>query len=442
MRRLRKRFPDELVVVGVHAGKFTAEHDLENVREAVLRHGIEHPVVNDPDYAIWRDYEVQAGPTLVLIGPDGDVLAAQAGEISAAELEPVLETMIAQYDLKGLLDRTPIDLEAAGPDESSSVLLYPSKVLAAPGGRVFVADTGHHRVLELALGDGCRQARIVRAFGTGEEGLADGAPGAAAFREPRGLSLRDQTLYVADTGNHAIRAIDLAGGVVRTVAGTGRKASGAGAPEGDPRRTSLRSPWAVLAEDEFVFIAMAGTHQIWVLIGEKDVGPFAGSGREALVDGPRAQAAFNQPSDLAFGMGHLFVADAEASAIRAVSLDQDPRVLTLVGQGLFEFGDEDGAGADVRLQHPTGVAFADGVVYVADTYNHKVKKLDPTTGRVDTLFGSGEPGPTDGSFEEAELYEPEGLSILGSRLFVADTNDHVLRVADLEAGLVHTLEIE
>jgi DNA-binding beta-propeller fold protein YncE len=177
------------------------------------------------------------------------------------------------------------------------------------------------------------------------------------------------------------------------------------------------------------------------------LGVFAGTGAEALVDGPRHQAAFNQPSDLALVLGHVIVADAEASAIRAVSLTGDPQVMTLVGQGLFTWGDTDGTGSEVRLQHPAGLA-AQGpqqpIVYVADSYNHKVKLLDVTSGQVQTLIGTGAPGHQDGDFEEARLNEPEGLAVSedGTRLYIADTNNHQIRVADLATARVHTLGLD
>jgi len=245
---------------------------------------------------------------------------------------------------------------------------------------------------------------------------------------------------VADTENHAVRAVNLNTSWVRTLAGTGEKAHGSFAL-GAPTATPLRSPWAVLAVEDFVFIAMAGSHQVWVLVEESQIGPFAGNGREALVDGPREQASFNQPSDLAYGLGHLFVADAEASAVRAVALNEMPRVFTLVGMGLFEFGDRDGRGGQVRLQHPTGLAFGDGVLYVADSYNHKVKTLDPTTGEAKTLIGTGQAGQADGLFSRATLFEPEGLAVAGRRLYIADTNNHLLRMADLDARLLRTVEL-
>ncbi|MBI4618174.1 MAG: alkyl hydroperoxide reductase [Planctomycetes bacterium] len=440
MRRLHERYWDELVVIGVHSPKFPHERETANVREAVRRHAVRAPVVNDTAMEMWKLYGVSAWPTIALVDPRGSYLGSYPGEVDVRELSAVLDLLIADFDAQGAIDRTPLGIAPESAADGSP-LLYPSKLLPGEDGRLFVADTGHHRVLETRVSPDGASARVVRAFGSGRADLVDGPASESAFHCPRGLAANGSTLYVADTGNHAVRAIDLASGSVRTVAGTGELGRTCALPKTGPTETPLRSPWALLFVEEILFIAMAGSHQLWVLVADKDIGVFAGNGREALVDGPRAEASFNQPSDLAIGMGHLFVADPEASAVRAVSLDANPQVLSLVGRGLFEFGDVDGQGNEVRLQHPGGVAFQEGKVYIADSYNHKVKRLDPTTGHVQTVLGTGRPGHSDGPFERAELWEPDGLAIAGGRVYLADTNNHAIRVADLAARTVSTLAL-
>lgn len=429
-------------MIGVHSAKFPAEWLTANLRAAVMRHGIDHPVVNDADFAIWSQYGVRAWPTVVLVDPLGKVVGQQAGEISAVELSPHIAAMIAAFDQQGVLDRTPLaGLRPAQTQEPPRQLRFPSKLLYATGDRLFVADTGHHRVLEVQLGLDGLQGEIVRTFGSGEADFRDGHITQAAFHDPHGLALVGNTLYVADTENHAIRAIDLVREQVRTVAGTGGKGTTLGIRGTTPTTTPLRSPWALVALDDLLLIAMAGSHQIWILVKEQQLGIFAGTGVEALIDGPRQEAAFNQPSDLALAMGHLFVADAEASAIRAIRLDENPQVMTLVGQGLFEFGDVDGVGAAVRLQHPLGLAATDDQIYLADSYNHKIKTLDPTTGAVQTLIGTGGAGHQNGSFATAQLSEPEGVIVANGRLYIADTNNHLIRVAELATGHVTTVTL-
>lgn len=428
-------------MIGVHSAKFPTEKLTANIREAVMRHEIEHPVINDADFQVWQEYAVRAWPTVMLIDAQGKIVHTQSGEILADDFSRLIQELITEADRQGLLDRSPLDLTSEVEIEPARPLAYPSKLLLTGDGRLFIADTGHHRILEIKLDESGLAGEIVRVFGSGQPGLQDGPATSATFHGPHGMALSDETLYVADTENHAVRAIDLASGMVRRVAGTGDKAHGR-FTIGGPTETPLRSPWALLAVDDIVFVAMAGSHQIWALFQEEQIGPFFGNGREALVDGDQMQSSFNQPSDLSLGMGHIFVADAEASAIRAIALlDEKPRVVTLVGQGLFEFGDVDGMGGMVRLQHPTGLTYSEGLVYIADSYNHKIKTLDPTTGQVKTVIGIGKPGQADGPFAQAELFEPEGIVAGHGRLYLADTNNHLIRVADLAARQLHTLRL-
>jgi hypothetical protein len=434
-------FPQELVVIGVHSAKFPTEQLTENIRQAVMRHGIDHPVVNDAGFKIWNSYAVRAWPTLVLIDPTGRIAGEVSGEILAEDFAKNITEIIQQHP--DAIDHTPLESIPEAQVAPDRPLRYPSKLLLLDD-RMYIADTGHHRILEVKLdGDGLG-GEVSRVFGAGDAALRDGVLEEAAFNHPHGLGsqgdVRTGTLFVADTENHAIRAIDLKDGRVRTVAGTGEKGHGRIQP-GGPLEMQLRSPWAVLPLEQFLLIAMAGSHQIWVLIDQERLGPFAGNGAEALVDGPVGESSFNQPSDLALGMGYLFVADPEASAIRAISLSESPETVTLVGKGLFDFGDRDGLTDAALLQHPVGLAHAISSIYVADTYNNKIKLLDPVAGQVRTLIGTGTAGAKDGFFEEAQFFEPEGIQVSGNFLYIADTNNHLIRAADLEAKRVKTFRL-
>src|SRR5262249_1069500 len=160
-------------------------------------------------------------------------------------------------------------------------------------------------------------------------------------------------------------------------------------------------------------------HQIWTLdLVKGDVAPYAGNGRENIADGPLARASFAQPSGLASDGKTLYVADSEVSAVRAVPMNGQGEVTTLVGQGLFDFGDVAGGGDVVRLQHALGVLYHDGKLYVADTYNSKLKVLDPAKTSATTLQVQA-PGERGKAFDE-----PGGLSAAGDKLYVADTNAH------------------
>lgn len=338
------------------------------------------------------------------------------------------------------------DLEArasvctSGCGTSSVVLHHPSKLIVTSQATLFVADTGHHRVLQLELAPDQRSATIARVFGSGAAAFANGPAEKAAFQSPHGLARRGRTLYVADTGNHAVRAIDLESGDVRTVAGTGEAATQAFQPGKSPTHAPLQAPTGLWVQRPRLFIAMAGSHQIFSLEDETTLLPFAGSGRKELVDGPALAAGFSQPSDLCSDGREIFVADAGAGAVRAIAVEGRPLVRTIVGAGSLDLGDIDGIGERVRMRHPTGIAF-DGLVFIADSRSHKIKRLDPTTREVKKFIGSGEPGHVDGPFYTARFDAPEGVALRDKYVYIADTNNHAIRVADMKTMRVHTLAI-
>ena len=437
LRRLEREFPEELAVVGVHTAKFDEERATENLRQAVMRYGIRHPVLNDASMETWRQYAVRAWPTLMFVDPVGKVIGKVEGELGFEQGAQLIRKMLEVFRTEGTLKPGPQAYEVES--SRTGMLSYPGKVLADPAGeRLFIADSGHHRVLVTDL-DG----EIQTVVGCGEEGFVDGVPEGARFSNPQGMALLGEVLYVADTGNHAIRAVDLEAAVVDTVAGTG--ARGVGRVDGGPGPTvPLRSPWDVVFVGRRLFIAMAGSHQLWMYDLETGlVQAVAGTGGEGIVDGPPEDALLAQPSGIAADEdGVLFFADSETSAIRQADLITAHQITTLVGMGLFDFGDVDGEVSSARMQHPLGIAVEGGVVYVADTYNNKIKRVGTETLTVATMAGTGEPGFADGNLSSSLFHEPGGLSILGGRVYVADTNNHVVRVLDVAGATVSTLAVD
>ena len=440
-----------LAVVGVHSPKFTNEDDPESVRQAVVRYGITHPVLLDSRRRTWDAYAVRGWPTQVLLDPNGYILGRVSGEGHRAQLDAAIEQALTILEQEGVLsgEALPVRLESeAGAFPLDAPLLYPGKVLAdAAGQRLYIADTGHHRLVAAAL-DGTNADTI----GSGEPGAADGDALTAQFRAPQGMALdaAHGWLYIADTGNHLIRRLDLATGAVTTVAGTGQQGL-RGPREGSARAIALNSPWDLALLDDMLYIAMAGPHQIWRYDpANETVIVYAGSGAEGRADGSASRAALAQPSGLATDGQRLYVADSEISCVRVIepgTSGAEAQVRTLAGGDLFQFGDRDGKGDLARMQHPLGVAWvpADGAeggyVAVADTYNHKLRRLDPTTREVVSLTRATQAGEVDGALDTARFREPSGISYANGRLYVADTNNHAIRVVSLGAGQVATLAL-
>lgn len=436
LKRLEAKYPNELVVIGVHSAKFRTERETGNIRQAILRYEIEHPVINDWQMNVWQSFAARAWPTLVLIDPEGKIVGSKSGEGVFEPFDEAISKLIATFDHDGKLDRRPLNLKLERQRTPKSLLSFPGKVFADESSKqLFISDSNHNRIVVVSLAD----SSVVEIIGSGEIGLKDGDYGEAAFNHPQGLALAGKILYVADTENHAIRQVDLDSKQVTTIAGTGEQALQFNVA-GPGRQIRLNSPWDLLVHSGALYVAMAGPHQLWKLdLKTGYAGPFAGTGREARIDGPLAESALAQPSGISTDGTKLYFADSEVSSIRSADLDPKGSVETIVGGDLFEFGDTDAKGLDARLQHPLGVAYYDNALYVADTYNNKIKRVNLKNRSSETFAGLGQSGLKDG--KKAQFDEPAGLSIAGGKIFIADTNNHVIRVADIKSRQVETLRI-
>ena len=450
LRDLEERFAEELVVIGVHSGKFESEQETDNLQQIVQRYELEHPVINDEDYAVWRTFGASAWPTFLVIDPNGNVIGAQPGEVPYEAFEIFLSSAIEYYDNNpeaGTIDRTAIEFVLEGAGDPGTALAFPGKVLAdIEGNRLFIADTNHHRIVIADL----TTYEVLDIIGTGERGYTEGTFDEATFDQPQGIELVGNILYVADVNNHAIRTIDLEAQSVSTIAGTGTMARTLvpfTTVISDPLNAEIRSPWDVAFDGEkTLYIAMAGSHQIWQLDLEfNELRAAVGNGREAQISRRLANSELAQPSGLHWHDGLLYFADSESSTVRVADVFED-RVSVIAGvtaNDLFTYGDYDGGIGESLLQHALGVtANEDGsLVYIADTYNNKIKVFDTETGITSTLLGlGGTGGYSDDDASVAQFDEPGGLDYVNGLLYVADTNNHVIRVIDLETETVSTLQ--
>ena len=419
LKWLEEKYKDQpFVVVGVHSGKFDQEKNLDNIRAAVLRYGIKHPVAVDNDFAIWQRFGVRSWPTLVLIDSTGKPIGQVSGEGHRDMLDRAIAKLLETGKANGTLADKPLKFTEEVDAHAQGMLSFPGKIRAdVKGQRLFISDSGHHRILETSM-DGV----VRRVIGSGHPGLENGALDKATFNEPQGVCVSEDglTLYVCDRQNHALRAVDLASGQVRTLAGTGaqgrdRSYNGVG------KDAALNSPWDIERVGNTLFIAMAGHHQIWRYdLSANTIAVHSGTGAERCDDGPLMAATFSQPCGIVSDGKKLFIADSEDSTVRVVAVDPSGEVRSLAGsKDLFGFGLKDGVGTEARFQHPQGITLITGakgpLLVVTDTYNHVLRTVDPLTGEATTLKT---PGLTPG------LYEPDGLSSDAKYLYVADTNHH------------------
>ncbi|XP_061228728.1 NHL repeat-containing protein 2 isoform X1 [Neopsephotus bourkii] len=472
LHALEHQFSDKdgLIIVGVHSAKFPNEKVLDNIKSAILRYNIVHPVVNDADATLWHELEVSCWPTVVILGPRGNMLFSLVGEGHREKLFLFTSITLKFYKERGQIKDNKIGIKLYRDSLPPSPLLFPGKVTVDHSGeRLVIADTGHHRILVTG-----KNGQILHTIGGPNSGRRDGRFSEAAFNSPQGIAIKKDVIYVADTENHLIRKIDLELEMVTTVAGIGiQGVDKEGGAKGEEQPIS--SPWDVVfgnsisgtQEDDVLWIAMAGTHQIWALMLEDGKLPkgsdlkkgvclrFAGSGNEENRNNAYPhKAGFAQPSGLSLASEEpwncLFVADSESSTVRTISL-KDGAVKHLVGGerdplNLFAFGDVDGAGINAKLQHPLGVTWDKKrkLLYVADSYNHKIKVVDPKMKNCATLAGTGEASNVTGSsFTQSTFNEPGGLCVEenGRLMYVADTNNHQIKVLDLETRILSMLPI-
>lgn len=451
--------------MGVHSAKFDTENRAEGILAAIGRYRISHPVIHDRDHSLWKLFDINSWPSFVLIGSDGQPAGRTSGEGRLQVLDSAISRALDKGRLQGTLNTLPFHMPLK--ILPVSPLRFPGKIYPDnsphrhlkgqpghnrnPGGdRLFVADSGHHRILALELKpesqlqpSGSMQAAVINVIGGGQAGFRDGSFAESEFCDPQGLCLAENHLYIADTGNHALRRADLDLGTVTTLAGNGEQA-GWMAQGGPGPATSLNSPWDVLEISNCLYIAMAGSHQLWMQdLQSGYVGPFAGSGREDLRDGPAEMAELAQPSGLCRGGGRIYFADSESSAVRSVSLP-DGQIRTLIGAGLFAWGHRDGAWLDARLQHPLGIDFHDDLLYVADTYNHAIRVIDLAAQEIRTVLAPS-CGTTccvdDPAGGILDLFEPGDVKHWKDGLWIADTGNHLVRWLNLKSGVLQTLEI-
>jgi hypothetical protein len=420
LRRLAEKYHDGLTVIGVHSPKYPRQTASDAVLSAVNRLRVRHPVANDSGFRLWQAYDVKAWPSIVLIDAEGALAALYSGEACTDAVDVRIGQLLdeaALHDLR-VYEPTPPVLRS----EPRTALAFPGKLLAEDK-LLYVADSGHHRVLECN-----HEGKVLRTFGSGNAGHGDGIASHACFDDPQGMARWGTGLYVADRGNHSVRRIDLGNGVVETVLGVGR--AGYCRPENaDARSTALNNPIDLAVIGNHLMVAVAGQNQIWRLdLIALTVAVYAGEGERGLLDGAATEALFAQPSSLVAIGRNLLVADSAASAVRWI--EPGGRVETMVGKGLYDFGDASGSRGKVRLQNPLAIVTdSRSSIYVADSYNHSIKRIERESGNTQTLA------------MEYPLNEPQGLAVHANQLWIANTNRHEIARMDLSSGAVRRIAV-
>ncbi|MDE1770038.1 MAG: redoxin domain-containing protein [Thaumarchaeota archaeon] len=438
LAELEKKYKDRPVIfIGVHSAKFFNEKDRKNIEQAVMRYEVQHPVLVDKEMVVWNKFGVGGWPTIVIIDPNGILVYRQSGEGQKEMIEDTIDVLLEKHERARTLAREPIKITSTI-QRSQTTLSFPGKISISKG-RIAISDSNHNRIIITDL-----SGKIEHTIGSGKTGLTDGKFSESSFFRPQGVVWKDNLLYVADTENHALRVIDLEKNQVITLVGTGvqgpwRSIGGKG------KDVSISSPWDVAVKDNIVFIAMAGNHQIWTYDTMTDLAkPFAGSGHENIIDGDRMHAQLAQTSGIFVYGDIVYFTDSETSSVREIDLKTN-YVRTIIGHGLFVFGHKDGSNDEALFQHPLGLCATADKIFVADTYNSTVRIIDLENQKVSTIIGkhgmdgickSGDP-----NCDTLGLYEPSDVEFYQDKLYITDTNNHLIRIYDLKTNILKTLDI-
>ncbi len=430
----------KVVIIGIHSPKYKFEKTPENVKEAIERYEIKHPIILDSEMKIWKRYGIEAWPMFVIIGPDGVIRDKIAGEISFDDLDKKLSDIIKKYN-KNMLKKEPVAYTSKL-IKKGGILRYPGKIAISPNQKLIaIANSNMNNVILID-----KKGTIIHKIGSGAKGAIDSSMAKSTFFKPQGITwLDNNTVLVADTYNHKIRMIDLDSDKVTTKAGNGLQ----GAPlkyleEKIALKAKLNSPWDIVVGKNTAYIAMAGSHQILAYDLDDTISYFAGIGYEDIEDGDFKHCSFAQPSGLSLNKNNIYVADSEASGIRNISLKNN-FVSSIVGSGLFVFGDSVGRVDETLLQHPLGVNYDDGVLFIADTYNNSIKEINLSKKLSVNLISKEEHSVckvNDPKCDTLGLFEPSDVKSDGRYLYISDTNNHLIRRYDKNKKILETITIK
>ena len=433
IKKLEAEFGDRLTVIGVHSGKFDNEKGTDSIKKAILKYDIAHLVVNDTNFKIWNSFKASSWPTLILIDPKGRITKKYQGKIVPTTIHDDIKNLITKYKYQLTSDRLPIVLEKN--KVVDYVLKFPAKIKFARDfsyknsgktNALIISNTEKHNIIVTAL-----NGETLLEIGSGNMGFEDGNINNATFNSPRGLLFKDNTLYVADTGNHALRRIDFKTGEVKTIAGTGIRGDIINT-ENKVEEVLLASPWDLefFPDKNNIIIANAGTHQLLKYnLSKRTISPFAGNGTEDSIDGQYPKNSLAQPTGLSAASEKLYFVDSASSSLRVV--DKSGEVKTLIGKGLLEFGNKNGNSKEALLQHPTGLTADDSAIYIADTFNHAIRKYNVKTKEISDYSGSVR-GDGIGNKKSINYNEPEAIISVLDKFYIADTNNN--RIIELGAN--------
>ena len=296
--------------------------------------------------------------------------------------------------------------------------------ITSDGSSLYVSDSGNNTIRKIEIATGL----VTTLAGTAANGCIDAIGTAASFNKPFGIATDGGNLYVSDSGNNKIRQINIATGKVTTLAGSGAS----GSFDGVGTRASFANPNGLTIDKGNLYVADTRNSKIRkIVIATGAVSTLAGSGMSTALDGSAKRASFAQPSGITAVGGSLYVVDKYSQKIRKVEIETG-KVTTLAGGGgdVVGRGHGNGKGKAASFTYPSGIAADGNNLYVTDSQSQMIRKIEIATGEVTTFAGTGSIGLLDGPGSSALFNFPEGITVIGNSLYVVDSiNNRIRKIA-------------
>lgn len=425
IKKLEERFGNKILFIGVHSSKFQNEKRLSAVKKAVIRYDITHPVIHDIDQKLYKAFDIKAFPTLVLITPKGKIYKKYQGQEAIKDIKSDIKKVISKN--KFSINREYIKHDLIKFENISNVLSFPTKVIFVEKfsyknhknlPALFISNSATNNIIVSSLA-----GKIITKIGSSERLLADGNFDNSAFNMPLGLVYHKDKLYVADSGNHAIRVVDFKKEKVTTLIGNAHTGSILEFKKPKAAKDiNLYFPSDLDIHQKNLIISNLGSNQILSYdFSNKKIKILAGNGKNKSVDGKYPNNSLAKPSDIASYKDKIYFLDSASSSLRYI--DNKGKVKTLIGNNNVINGFKDGTKDQAMMQNPLGLDVNSTGIYITDSFNHSVRKYSFANKRLNTIIGS-KVGNKVGKPKQTRFDEPSGIFVAKHDIYIADTNNN------------------
>ena len=408
---------------------YVADSNNHKIRQIVITTGAVSSVTGTTNTASVLGAADGTGATATFKSPEGITTDGTNLYVADTYNHKIRQIVIASHAVSSLAGAPP------GSDGTGTTAIFGSTGgIATDGNNLYVADTGNNTIRKILIATGM----VTTIAGqVGVSGSADGIGTAASFNYPEGITTDGTKLYVADSGNNKIRQIVIATGVVSSVTGTTSTASAFGAMDGDGATATFDYPKGITTDGINLYVADYSNSKIRkIVIATGMVSSVTGaantSSTQGAADGAGATATFDTPEGITTDGVNLYVADTYNNKIRQIVISTSVVSSVTGAAGVTGMaGAAEGTGVMAKFDRPSGITTDGTNLYVTDTFNNKIRQIVIASGVVSSVTGTAgtlsTAGVADGAGATATLNRPNGITTDGISLYVADTNNATIR---------------